>query len=62
MTPSISFPFKHGFTTRDDVKKGLWELAEVTQLAFDSAPKFHIFLCRQAIIQATYREVEDVLR
>ena len=62
MTPSISFPFKHRFTTRDDVKKGLWELAEVTQLAFDSTPNFHIFLSRQTIIQITQREVEDILR
>ena len=51
--PSISSPFKHGLTTRDDVKMGSWELAEVTQLAFD---------CRQTIIQITQREIEDVLR
>ena len=43
------------------MKKGLWELAEVTQLTFDSAPKFHIFLSRQTIIQITHREVEDDL-
>ena len=44
------------------MKKGLWEWAEVTQLAFDSIPKFHIFLCRQTVIQITHKEVEDVLR
>ena len=61
VTPSISFPFKHGSASRDDVKTGLWELAEITQFAFDSTPKFHMFLCRQTVIDITYREVEDVL-